>query len=138
MSPGGGLIRLIDVVFILLFGFISISEVTEKSQIELPKSSETPPSNPDKEEVIFVGIDSHGRYLVENETQTVIGAENLYGYLSEKVAAANERGAPFRVRIRSNWDTPIKYTMAAADICDHLNVQKGIDVRRVGGVDSPL
>lgn len=133
MSPGGGLIRLIDVVFILLFGFISISEVSEKSQIELPKSSETPPSNPDKEEVLFVGIDSHGRYLVENENKTVLGAENLYAYLSEKVTAANERGAPFRVRIRSNWDTPIKYTMAAADICDHLNVQKGIDVRRVGG-----
>ena len=134
MKSGGGLIRLIDVVFILLFGFISISEISEKSKIELPKSSEMPPSNPDTEEVLFIGIDSEGRYLVEAETKVITTPDVLFRYLSSKVTKANARGDAFRVRIRSNWDTAIKYTMTAADICDHLNIPKGIDVRRMGGV----
>lgn len=134
MGASGTMLRLIDVVFILLFGFISISEISEKSNIELPKSTETPPSNPDKEHVLFVGINSQGSYLVESESQSIGSVGGLYAYLQSKVDAANRAGEALRVRIRSNWDTPIKYTMAAADICDNLNIPKGIDVRRVAGI----
>jgi len=137
MGTSGTLIRLIDVVFILLFGFISISEVSQKSKIDLPKSSETPPSNPDKEHVLFVGINSEGHYLIENETEALRTPQDLYGYLRHAVQEAVGRGDDLRVRIRSNWDTPIKFTMAAADICDHLNIQKGIDVHRVASASMP-
>ncbi len=131
MGTGSTLIRLIDVVFILLFGFISISEISHKSKIELPKSTETPASNPDKEQVIFVGIDESGDYLVENESKLIASPQGLLNYLQNKVQDANAKEHSFRVRIRSNWDTPIKYTMAAADICDHLKIQKGIDVIKI-------
>ena len=130
---GGSIIRLIDVVFILLFGFISISEITERSKIKLPESAETPPSNPDKEKVLFLGIDSEGKYLVENETKVIFSTQDLFFYLQGKAAEMRRSGDELRVRIRSNWDTPIKFTMAAADICDNLQVQKGIDVRKIGG-----
>ena len=56
MGQGSMLLRLIDVVLILLFGFIAISEITFQSKVDLPKSNETPPSYPDKEEIIFIGI----------------------------------------------------------------------------------
>ncbi len=131
MGAGGTMIRLIDVVFILLFGFISISDVTEKTRIELPESTETPASSPDREQVCFVGIDGEGRFLVENESVVIRSAQGLLGYLQNKMAELDRQGEALRVRIRSNWDTPIKYTMAAADICDHLGIAKGIDVRRV-------
>lgn len=131
MGTGSTLIRLIDVVFILLFGFISISEISHKSKIVLPKSSETPPSNPDKEQVVFVGIEHDGAYLVEDESKLIADPEGLLRYLENRVDRANRDGKNFRVRIRSNWDTPIKYTMAAADICDHLHIPKGIDVHRI-------
>lgn len=124
----GGVLRLIDVVFIVLFGFISIAKINERSRIELPQSTETPPSNPDKEQVIFVGIDSEGNYLVDNETKLIDSAATLYQYLSD----ASNNGADIRVRIRSNFDTPIKYLIAAADMCDQLNLPKGIDVQRIG------
>jgi biopolymer transport protein ExbD len=136
MGTGGTLIRLIDVVFILLFGFISISEISQKSKIELPKSSETPPSNPDKDDVIFLGIDASGTYLVDGEALRLAGADDLLHYLQARIQDANNRAELFRVRIRSNWDTPVKYTMAAADICDHLNIPKGIDVRKVAATNS--
>lgn len=137
MPAGGTLIRLIDVVFILLFGFISISEINEKSRIELPESSETPPSKPDRERVLFVGINSQGQYLVENESKMISNIETLYSYLSDEARAALRDGDKLRVRIRSNYDAAIKYTMAAADICDQLQIPKGIDVRKVGGLSKP-
>jgi len=137
MGAKSTMIRLIDVVFILLFGFISISEISEKSQIDLPKSTETPRSNPDKEKVLFIGINSAGNYLVESESQSIPDVRGLYAYLQSKVDDANQAGDALRVRIRSNWDTPIKFTMAAADICDNLNIPKGIDVRLVAGIFGP-
>jgi biopolymer transport protein ExbD len=127
----GGIIRLIDVVFILLFGFICISEINKRSRIELPRSTETPPSNPDKEQVLFVGIDSQGSYLVEDESKLIDDPQTLYLYLSNAAHAAANSGTALRVRIRSNFDAPVKYVMAAADMCDQLNIPKGIDVRRV-------
>ena len=132
MGNSASLIRLIDVVFILLFGFISISEINERSRIKLPGSVETPPSNPDREHIVFVAIDSAGSYLVENETQMINDSSTLYRYLKNKTDESVSHGEELRVRIRSNFNTPIKYTMAAADICDDLGIPKGIDVRRVG------
>ncbi len=131
MGNSGSLIRLIDIVFILLIGFISISEINERSRIKLPESAETPPSNPDKERVVFVAIDSTGGYLVENETQLISDAQTLYHYLKNKTQESVSQNEELRVRIRSNFNTPIKYTMAAADICDELGIPKGIDVRRI-------
>ena len=60
MSKGGNILRLIDIVLILLFGFISISEVSQRSRIRLAESTETPQSPPDKEEIIVVGISPEG------------------------------------------------------------------------------
>ncbi|MFQ5709394.1 MAG: ExbD/TolR family protein [bacterium] len=132
MGTSGTLIRLIDVVFILLFGFISISEISQKSQIELPKSTETPKSNPDREEVVFIGITRAGEYLVENENKMITDSQTLYYYLMNKINGKTPQ-ENIRVRIRSNWDTPIKYTMAVTNICDDLNLPKSIDVLRLGG-----
>lgn len=133
MGTGATLIRLIDVVFILLFGFISISEINQKSQIELPRSKETPPSNPDKEQVVFVAITRDGQYLVENETKMIEDTRTLYYYLLQQTQQSRFTKNELRVRIRSNWDTPIKYTMAVTNICDNLDIPKSVDVRRVGG-----
>ena len=48
----GLVLRLVDVIFILLFGFIIISEVERKSVIKLAKSKTTLPDIPDKEVVV--------------------------------------------------------------------------------------
>lgn len=130
MGQGGMLIRLIDVVFILLFGFIAISEVTYRSKINLPKSTQTPPSYPDQEEIIFIGIMPNGTYLVENETLAIRDTKTLNRYLSNKFSLYKNQGILLRVRIRSAWNAQIKYMMAAADICDNLGIPKGMDVEK--------
>ena len=132
MKQGSLLIRLIDVVFILLFGFMSISQVTQKSIIELPKSTETPPSFPDPEQIVVIGITYTGVFLVENEKNSIKSVKALVSYLKNKKTNYMNNSMQIRVRIRAAYNAPIKYVMNVADICDNLNIPKGIDVEKSG------
>jgi len=128
MSQGGIVIRLIDVVLILLFGFISISEISSKSLVNLPKSSQTKYSLPDNENLLIIGIMSDGQYLIENENELLSDFKALKFYIVTKNDENIQNKIETRVRIRSNWDTPIKHTLALANLCDFLGIPKGIDV----------
>lgn len=128
MNQGGIVIRLIDVVLILLFGFISISEISSKSIIKLPKSSQTQYSLPDKENLLIVGITPKGQFLVEDESHMLSDFLSLKNYILKTNDKNRENNIETRVRIRSNWNTPIKYTIAVANLCDDLKIPKGMDV----------
>jgi len=131
---GSIVIRLIDVVLILLFGFIAVSEVSQKTQIQLPESTQIPLSNPDKEEILIIGISSDGYYWIEEETKSIQDPQLVKKYILKKYQELLEydQDAVIRVRIRSDRDAPAKYTLTLANICDQLNITKSIDVQRRG------
>ncbi len=129
MSGNGMIIRYIDIVMNLLFGFICMAELSQTSHIQLAKTVELPYSNPDPEIVIFVGITTDGTYLLENEKYHTTDINFLQTYLQDskdKLAQANYK---MRVRLRANHDTPIRYLMQAAEVCDRLEIIKTFDVR---------
>lgn len=128
MGQSGLIIRLIDIVLILLFGFISISEISSTSVIQLPKSKQMLYSFPDRESLVIIGITADGKFLVENESEIISDFNDLTDYITSKLKANKDEKIDTRVRIRSNWNTPIKYTLAVANFCDHLNVPKGIEI----------
>ena len=129
---GGIVLRLIDVVLILLFGFIAVSEVSQRTTISLPESTQVPLSNPDKEEIIIIGINKTGEYLVDEESRKIDDILILEAYVREKQLEYQEFEAEIRIRIRSDRDAPAKYTMGLANLCDQLNIPKSIDVQRRG------
>lgn len=125
------MIRLVDVVFILLFGFIAISKVEKMSQIELPKS-ETVAGRPlNQETVVFIGVLPNGHYLVENETIEIKNEKDLNFYLVQKrqELAANE--VLMRVRIRANHDSAVKHAFMLVKKCQIMNIKVGIEVVKV-------
>lgn len=128
MGQSGLIIRLIDIVLILLFGFISISEISSTSVIQLPKSKQMLYSFPDRESLVIIGITADGKFLVENESEIISDFNDLKYYITSKLQANKDEKIDTRVRIRSNWNTPIKYTLAVANFCDYLNVPKGIEI----------
>jgi biopolymer transport protein ExbD len=128
MSQSGVVIRLIDVVLILLFGFISISEISSKSLIHLPKSKQMTYALPDREDLIIIGITPEGKFLVEDESEMINDFNALKYYIVMKHDEKSTNNVETRVRIRSNWNTPIKYTIAVANVCDMLHIPKGMDV----------
>lgn len=126
MQKSGFVVRFVDVVLILLFGFISISSV-RATEIELPESTETPAPPPEVEEVVFIGIRSDGTYLVDEERLELRGARNLLDFVEAELAALGD--VPVKVRIRASHDTPMRYLVDAARVCDELGVDKALEVR---------
>jgi|GEM_PF-396897 len=129
----GLLIRLIDVVLILLFGFISISQVEKRSRIDLPVSTETRHSRPDRENLIRVAVaplrSGEWGFLVENETRLLRDARALQHYLIQKRTFYH---GDARVKIYAEAGSPMRYTMLAADLCEQLQLKKSLVVRMTG------
>ena len=110
------------VVLILLFGFISISSV-RATEIELPESTETPAPPPAVEEVLFVAIRADGTYLVDDERIEIRGAQNLLEFVADQLDRIGQ--IPVKVRIRASHDTPMRYLVDAARVCDELGGRQG-------------
>lgn len=126
MKQGSYLLRFVDVVLILLFGFIVISDIDEDSQIILPSSSETEQSEAELYDVIYIGITPDGTYFDERENVSFNTPNDLQNYIQQH---QNRYGDQAKVRIRANYDTQARYTIEAARICDEVGVKKAIDVR---------
>lgn len=131
MQKSGFVVRFVDVVLILLFGFISISSV-RATELDLAESTETPAPIPDTEDVLFVGIRPDGTYLVDDERTEIRGAARLMGHLAREVERIGDR--PVIVRIRASHDTPMRFLVDAARVTDELGLPKALEVRMaVGG-----
>ncbi len=121
-------IRLIDVVFNLLFGFIAISQVGFSSPIEPPKSQEAAAEAPDNTHTVIIGIEKNGTYPVENGNVILNNSNDIQQYLTKKARQAEVEGAQLGVRIRASWDSPVEYSLVVAKICRDMSLQKGLDV----------
>jgi biopolymer transport protein ExbD len=125
VGKSGFVVRFVDVVLILLFGFISISSV-RATEVDLPTSTEAPAPPPEVEEVLFIAIRADGTYLVDEERVEVRGARALLGWLGP--AAAGLGDEPVKVRIRASRDAPMRYLVDAARVCDELGLPKALEV----------
>ncbi len=129
MQKSGFVVRFVDVVLILLFGFISISSV-RATEIELAQSTETPAPPAETEEVIFIGIRADGTYLVDDERSEVRGGRELLRFLASELERIGDR--PVKVRIRASHDTPMGFLVDAARVCDELGLPKALEVQMAG------
>jgi biopolymer transport protein ExbD len=120
-KQSGIIIRLIDVVLILLFGFISISQLEKRSKVDLPVSDQTKLSTPDIENLIRIS-----GYLVENDNKILKNFNALHLYLKKKKKYFNR---DIRIKIYSEAQAPIKYTMLIADLCEQLTLKKSVVVK---------
>jgi biopolymer transport protein ExbD len=130
VQKSGFVVRFVDVVLILLFGFISISSV-RATEIELPQSTETPPPPPEVEEVLFVGIRADGTYLVDDERSEIRGAGNLLRFIASELESIGDRR--LKVRIRASYNTPMRFLVDAARVADELDLPKALEVQMAGG-----
>lgn len=124
------MIRMIDIVFILLFGFIAVSQISSAT-IEPPKSSEVTESAPEGTEILILAVHRDGRYSTDELPDGFTGTRQLTAYLGQKARALAGEGKKFGVRIRSDFDAPIEFSLRAAKVCRELDIPKGLDVIKV-------
>jgi biopolymer transport protein ExbD len=129
MSSGSTVIRYIDICLNLLFGFICFSELSRQDKIELATTVELKPAPPDAEMVVFVGVQSNGVYLLDGEKIRTPDPDIVERYLLARKDELAQKKYKMRVRVRANYDTPVRFVMRAVDLCDRIDVARGVDVR---------
>lgn len=128
MAKSNLMIRLIDIVFILLFGFIAVSQIGSSNLIEPPKSTEAKEGAPDNAHTIVIGVTKEGTYPVDAGNMVLKNIYELRRYLTQKARQAQFDRTQLGVRIRANWDAPVEHGLAVARICRNLGIPKGLDV----------
>jgi biopolymer transport protein ExbD len=126
----GVVTRLIDVVLILLFGFISISEIDRRSPVRLAETKDIPITKVDKEQILVISVLDANNFLVEKKDGIRFGnIGSLCSYIESQKVDYARRDKEMKVRIRSNWFLPAKHALDIAIFCESIKVERGLDVR---------
>jgi biopolymer transport protein ExbD len=126
----GVVTRLIDVVLILLFGFISISEIDRRTPVRLAETKDIPITKVDKDQILVVSVLDANNFLVEKKDGIRFGSiGSVCRYIEMEKANYARRNKEMKVRIRSNWFLPAKHALDIAIFCESIKVERGLDVR---------
>ncbi len=127
LTRGGLIIRLIDIALIILFGFISISDIRIQTQIKLP----TPVDDfkaASSFEVVFVKIDSAWVFhLIEKEpVSRAMDMDELETQLQKRAGYYHQLGKDIVVLVQPDGETPVQLTVDVLDLCRKLNLKRNI------------
>lgn len=131
MSKGGIVVRLIDIVLNLLFGFMCISTMERKSPVKLPQSDLPVQSQIQKEQLLVISINQQEQFLIESENMILPNFDAVKNLILTRNESFKKLDRTMKVRIRSYWNLPIRYTMRIANFCRDENIPVGMDVESI-------
>ncbi len=121
-------VRLIDIVLIVLFGFISISTLDSQRKIPLPKSEEVKISLPDTLLVVNLTLGNDDDIYIDTETISVTLSDAKL-YLQDQM---DRLGDKVKVKIRAPRYCPFGSVRKVVYMCDELEVPRSVMVEVVG------
>lgn len=131
---GGLIVRLIDVVLIILFGFIAISDIQVKRQIKLPGATDKQEEeNKQENPQLWVSITKNGLYSLKLDETPVIDNDSLRVLEKKLVAQMNSllawNKAPV-VIIDPEPEAKIQETVRVIDLCEKHRFPKSININK--------
>lgn len=131
MMTGGLIVRLIDVVLIILFGFIAISDIQMKRQLRLPgETQEEAPSERTDTAFLVVSIAPSGAFEITLDEQQLASPANLSALRGALIRAADQLKAAGKtpiVIIDPAGDASMQQMVDVFDICEQEKIPKSID-----------
>lgn len=128
MNRPGFVVRLVDVVLILLFGFISISNARD-SALDLVESEELGPTIVDNYEIIFMGVMDDGRYYLEKRRAYLDSINEVRTYLLQEKRLRSD--TPLKVRIRASKNAPVQQVFTLSELCKEVEIEHTLEVKIV-------
>ena len=128
MIKGGTIIRLIDVVLIILLGFLGITDFEVKSQVKLPSSADSG-TKEIKQQFLFLDIIDDNHFEVvdgQNNTKKVEGIEALETLLVQLNNHYINNYKQMILIIEPNVETMIQTTVDIMDICEKNQILKSL------------
>ncbi|MBU0509054.1 biopolymer transporter ExbD [bacterium] len=121
------IIRLIDIVLLVLFGFVSVSKLEDQTKVMLPQSSEIPPIPLKVEERLIVSVDILGDLYLPGRFSPSDTSE-IAIYLDDE--AVKWEGREVRVLIRADRDAPMAAIKRLYRLCKERNIDASLVVVR--------
>jgi len=126
MTKGGLIIRLIDVVLILLLGFISISDLTVKTQVKLPQGVNESNTTIQKSQAVFIKIDKDGLFEIDDGINKTPGISDI-NLIEQRLIDLKKSFHNLVVIIEPDPDSIIQIAVDLIDICEKNNILKSIN-----------
>jgi len=131
----GMVVRLVDVVLIVLFGFLMITKIQQQVDIPLPHSKGENIAAQTNKDVFDVFIRVDGRIQcgwIDSKYQVQMPLDNTdksfarakFNELKSLLAESNPGKIP--VAIQAEFDAPTQFTVDMLDICKDLGMQKSL------------
>ena len=133
MSKGGSIIRLIDVVLNILFGFMGITDFETKSQIMLP-SIVGVGTQEIQQQVVFLKIRNDSQFVVINGINVAKefqGIEDLGQYIDQLNRAYFQNSIQMLLIIEPEQETIIQTTVDVMDICEKYQIPKNLSYSQI-------
>lgn len=129
---GGMIVRLIDVVLILLFGFIAISDIQLKRQIRLPGPAKDEPKEQPGTLFLVVAIEKDGPYVLKIDEKEILRTRKLRDLRLQlrrtAQAVRSEHKSPV-VIIDPDPDATMQRTIDVFDLCEKERLPKSINMQ---------
>ncbi len=127
MNKGGFIIRLIDITLIILFGFISISDIKVQGLIKLPQLVEGDDSQQQVIPlVIKIGRDHHFEYIENRKARPADSIVELETFFQESIARYRQERGNILVFIKPDVDSSVQITVDVIDLCRKYNLTKNL------------
>jgi biopolymer transport protein ExbD len=133
MIKGGTIIRLIDVVLIILLGFLGITDFEVKSQIKLP-SNIADGQREIKQQFIFLDIVSDSLFEL-SDSQTTIkkieGIDELEKFVFQLNQIYLDNFQQMILVIEPDLESVIQTTVDVMDLCEKYQIPKSLSYSQV-------
>jgi biopolymer transport protein ExbD len=132
MLKGGMIIRLIDVVLIILLGFLGITDFEIKSQIKLPSAVDSGQKEI-KQQFIFLDIKNDRQFDVVDgqNTKEIEGIDALEDFLVKLNNHYLQNYNQMIIVIEPGLETVVQTTVDVMDICEKHNIFKNLSYSQV-------
>jgi len=132
MFKSGTIIRLIDVVLIVLFGFLSITDVKNKSQIKLP-SNAAQKQQEQEQQIVFLNIrnDHHFALTDQEGTTEIEGIEELEKRIVQLQDNYRRDYRQMILIIEPDAETMIQTTVDVMDLCEKHQILKNLSYPQI-------
>ena len=133
MQRSSFLIRFIDIGLIILFGFITISDIDTYSRIDMPGSDQSNTSDdPQEMTLVTVEIAPGGRFtVVERASETLpcqdVDRDGLEECLVNVRDRLRQEGQQAVVLVEPDERSIVQHTVDVLDICDRHGILKNIN-----------
>lgn len=129
MGKAGMIIRYIDIALTMLFGFIAISDIERKTQVNLPRQV-TAISSPALLNTVSILVLEGPRYTVMEGTREIASDADLRK-IEQVMQAVRQNYAERREEviflIQPDPNAPIQLTVNVLDVCERNHFVKNIN-----------